>query len=62
MRPKVISIPINEIENIATIAELAVIVLAYERVLRKIGTWDKEHEPSIWAREILEANRRRLDS
>jgi hypothetical protein len=57
-----LDIKIDELENIATIAELVVMVLAYERVLRKIGNWGREHEPSIWAREILQANRRRLDS
>lgn len=55
-------IKIDEIENVATIAELVVMVLAYERVLRKIGNWGRDHEPSIWAREILQANQRRLDS
>lgn len=62
MKPVEMSIKIDELENVATIAELVVMVLAYERVLRKIGNWGREHEPSIWAREILEANRRRLDS
>lgn len=55
-------IKIDELENVATIAELVVMVLAYERVLRKIGNWGRDHEPSIWAREILQANQRRLDS
>jgi hypothetical protein len=55
-------IKIDELENVATIAELVVTVLAYERVLRKIGNWGRDHDPSIWAREILQANQRRLDS
>ena len=55
-------IKIDELENVATIAELVVMVLAYERVLRKIGNWGRDHDPSIWAREILQANQRRLDS
>lgn len=56
------TIKIDEMENVATIAELAATVLDYERVLRKIGRWGRDHEPSIWAREVLEANQRRLDS
>ena len=55
-------IKIDELENVATIAELVVTVLAYERVLRKIGNWGRDHDPSIWAREILQTNQRRLDS
>lgn len=55
-------IKIDELENVATIAELVVTVLAYERVLRRIGNWGRDHDPSIWAREILQANQRRLDS
>lgn len=56
------SIKIEEVENVATIAELAATVLDYERVLRRIERWGRDHEPSIWAREILESNQRRLDS
>jgi len=59
---KEFDIKIDELENVATIAELVVTVLAYERVLRKIGNWGRDHDPSIWAREILQANQRRLDS
>jgi hypothetical protein len=56
------NIKIEEVENVATIAELAATVLDYERVLRRIERWGRDHEPSIWAREILESNQRRLDS
>lgn len=56
------NIKIEELENVATIAELAATVLDYERVLRRIERWGRDHEPSIWAREILESNQRRLDS
>lgn len=56
------NIKIEEVENVATIAELAATVLDYERVLRRIERWGRDHEPSVWAREILESNQRRLDS
>ena len=56
------NIKIEEVENVATIAELAATVLDYERVLRRIERWGRDHEPRIWAREILESNQRRLDS
>jgi hypothetical protein len=56
-----LTLEINEIENVATIAELMVTVLDYERVLRRIGRWSND-EPSVWARQVLMANQRRLDS
>ncbi len=57
-----IVIRIDELENVATIAELHATVLDYERVLRRIARWGRDHEPSIWARQVLQANQRQLDS
>lgn len=62
MRQEVdLTIAINELENLATIAELMVTVLDYERTLRRISRWSND-EPSVWARRALMANQRRLDS
>jgi hypothetical protein len=56
------TIKIDEAENVATIAEQAYIIAEYERTLRQISCWGRDHEPSIWAREVLRANSRELDS
>lgn len=62
METVIVQMTIKDAEALALISELQHQLLAYERVLRRIERWGRDHEPSIWARQILKLNLRKLDS
>lgn len=62
MQNLIVRMTVEEAEALATISEMHSTILDYERVLRKIERWNRDAEPSQWAKQILQANRRRLDS
>ena len=62
METVIVQMTVKDAEVLATISELQHQLLAYERVLRRIERWGRDHEPSIWARQILKSNSRKLDS
>jgi len=62
METVIVQMTVKDAEALATISELNETILAYERVLRRIERWGRDHEPSIWARQILKLNSRKLDS
>lgn len=62
METVIVQMTVKDAETLATISELQHQLLAYERVLGRIERWGRDHEPSIWARQILKLNLRKLDS